>query len=232
MTAYVDRISIHAPLAGCDQQHYVGYITHRAFQSTHPLRGATCISICGAMPHSISIHAPLAGCDQLVPSSRHAVTHFNPRTPCGVRHGGIARVRAPGAISIHAPLAGCDTSTCKRWRSNLHFNPRTPCGVRLRAMRRAADGKSHFNPRTPCGVRLLCAPSVYARVYFNPRTPCGVRLDHVEILPAAVDISIHAPLAGCDSKNVQRKLHFFELADKLSARIAAKKPSAKADRCA
>lgn len=22
-------------------------------------------------------------------------------------------------------------------------------------------------------------------------------------------ISIHAPLAGCDSKNVQRKLHFF-----------------------
>lgn len=26
---------------------------------------------------------------------------------------------------------------------------------------------------------------------------------------ASQKISIHAPLAGCDSKNVQRKLHFF-----------------------
>ena len=66
---------------------------------------------------------------------------------------------------------------------------------------------------------------------FNPRTPCGVRQAE-ELFMVRLKISIHAPLAGCDSKNVQRKLHFFELADKLSARIAAKKPSAKADRCA
>ena len=68
-------------------------------------------------------------------------------------------------------------------------------------------------------------------------------------------ISIHAPLAGCDelnedketckflfqsthplrgatAKTYKENCTFFELADKLSARIAAKKPSAKADRCA
>ena len=68
--------------------------------------------------------------------------------------------------------------------------------------------------------------------YFNPRTPCGVRRQHghkrrimrfqfqsthplrgatvgATYTPAVSEISIHAPLAGCDSKNVQRKLHFF-----------------------
>ena len=33
---------------------------------------------------------------------------------------------------------------------------------------------------------------------FNPRTPCGVRLVSPEYLKIMIDISIHAPLAGCD----------------------------------
>ena len=34
--------------------------------------------------------------------------HFNPRTPCGVRHGAYGDKTAIYAISIHAPHAGCD----------------------------------------------------------------------------------------------------------------------------
>ena len=56
------RISIHAPLAGCDC----------------PFRGTGCW--CG-----ISIHAPLAGCDGIVDGDGLRIFHFNPRTPCGVR---------------------------------------------------------------------------------------------------------------------------------------------------
>lgn len=40
------------------------------------------------------------------------------------------------------------------------------------------------------------------------------------------------PLRGATAKTYKENCTFFELADKLSARIAAKKPSAKADRCA
>ena len=157
----------------------------------------------------ISIHAPLAGCDTPRAGSR-----------C-----------SPRGISIHAPLAGCDqdtTFTVDNDQISIHA-PLAGCD---RAIRRSTSRARYFNPRTPCGVRLM----LYA-----DGTAC--------------DISIHAPLAGCDAallmvssalrlfqsthplrgataKTYKENCTFFELADKLSARIAAKKPSAKADRCA
>ena len=124
-------ISIHAPLAGCDQAlldlFHFGRISihaplagrgppgitwrmpiselHRRtpcgvrqtlkpafpkiviFQSTHPLRGATQrVQHPGAADHQ----------------------HFNPRTPCGVRHVASGCRLSMLRISIHAPLAGCD----------------------------------------------------------------------------------------------------------------------------
>ena len=57
------RISIHAPLTGCDLYH-TGTSRWGPFQSTHPSRGATLISFWREIgPHGISIHAPLTGCD-------------------------------------------------------------------------------------------------------------------------------------------------------------------------
>ena len=193
-----------------------------AFQSTHPLRGAT------LPPHF----------------SNHSQRDFNPRTPCGVR-----RIAGPwrsistlfqsthplrGAtmandykalwynISIHAPLAGCDIMGFLILLFLLNFNPRTPCGVRqisttkwsytnvfqsTHPLRGATKGRRprpaarrNFNPRTPCGVRLtyrVFAPVLL--VHFNPRTPCGVR--HLGLVSKIITtkISIHAPLAGCDA---------------------------------
>ena len=102
-------------------------------------------------------------------------------------------------ISIHAPLAGCDTLLLQ----NLQIF-------------------DYFNPRTPCGVRLLCASLCLNLVHFNPRTPCGVRHSDTlaPVLPRKfqsthplrgatgggdgnaenTEISIHAPLAGCDAR--------------------------------
>ena len=101
-----------------------------AFQSTHPMRGATETMIAG-VPH---------------------VYDFNPRTPCGVRPATRQKSRAfvrfqsthpmRGAtyryigrrslyhISIHAPHAGCDIWHIRRHKQQHYFNPRTPCGVR------------------------------------------------------------------------------------------------------
>ena len=151
-TAFIPSgISIHAPLAGCDQNPQVSEESAR-----------------------ISIHAPLAGCDGAFRQRLPACTDFNPRTPCGVRrwlrtHADAQskfqsthplrgatydfnnRIRCGGfqsthplrgattfcsqagrdiRISIHAPLAGCDyTARYGRYHAR-HFNPRTPCGVR------------------------------------------------------------------------------------------------------
>ena len=81
-------------------------------------------------------------------------------------------------ISIHAPLAGCDTLRVSVAWQRVHFNPRTPCGVRPGRCRYCTCN-AHFNPRTPCGVRLFAKFDSYS--YFS--------------------ISIHAPLAGCDSSS-------------------------------
>ena len=60
-------------------------VSNDAFQSTHPLRGAT-----QSFSHSlggvgISIYAPLAGCDKKLENTGQTVIYFNLRTPCGVR---------------------------------------------------------------------------------------------------------------------------------------------------
>ena len=156
------------------------------------------------------------------------------------------------------------------------FNPRTPCGVRHKAGKLLAVVPD-FNPRTPCGVRHRFCRKCGVRISFQSTHPlrgatvhrqgdarkCTFQSTHplrgATYLPTCPDasrsISIHAPLAGCDTcppdaarpwlsfqsthplrgataKTYKENCTFFELADKLSARIAAKKPSAKADRCA
>ena len=122
------------------------------FQSTHPMRGATCGSR----------------------SPSHSRRHFNPRTPCGVRRSQRSSHRAArkfqsthpmrGAthghhahkafvtISIHAPHAGCDKRVPRHEKRGGDFNPRTPCGVR-RSAAGCSCRNTNFNPRTPCGVR-------------------------------------------------------------------------------
>ena len=81
----VKAISIRAPLAGCDKQKTLIPLLDSTFQSAHPSRGATSAWRLSEMTHSISIRAPLAGCDVQFPV--------------------IADLQR---VSIRAPLAGCD----------------------------------------------------------------------------------------------------------------------------
>ena len=147
-------ISIHAPLAGCDLLYGILHAVDREFQSTHPLRGATVQGDHGHGGGMISIHAPLAGCDHTTGRRTSCSTHFNPRTPCGVRpltdpqqlqarkfqstHPLRGATFTGGAIFLFAfkfqsthPLRGATVKAFRRVRENGHFNPRTPCGVRL-----------------------------------------------------------------------------------------------------
>ena len=64
-----------------------GKNTWKAFQSTHPMRGATLKFEDGALKIR---------------------EDFNPRTPCGVRRLCVLHLVQEVYISIHAPHAGCD----------------------------------------------------------------------------------------------------------------------------
>ena len=169
-------ISIHAPLAGCDGHEHGRQIVHRQHFnprtpcgvrlpvkrmenidtgiSIHaPLAGCDTLAIIKGNGQHISIHAPLAGCDRLIQQPERRPHNFNPRTPCGVRHG----------------------ATRQKIEQGAHFNPRTPCGVR-RPMRRRWTMSNIFQSTHPLRG---ATPSVHKTngvvAYFNPRTPCGVR---------------------------------------------------------
>ena len=119
------KISIHAPLAGCDRR----------------LDGLYGI-------YTISIHAPLAGCDKSSIRNSPPYRDFNPRTPCGVRLFVLVVSLDGEGISIHAPLAGCDRPGPEIGMPLKDFNPRTPCGVRLpcRFLHPVLDGFQSTHP--------------------------------------------------------------------------------------
>ena len=192
-------ISIHAPLAGCDD------FLKNVFTGNW-----------------ISIHAPLAGCDVTMPLTVPKHLHFNPRTPCGVRRhcrpralcGRRISIHAPLAgcdaalrdkaseffISIHAPLAGCDDRVYSYIRQENEFQSTHPLRGATLTFSQDRRKLSHFNPRTPCGVRLLMARIRGLKPEFQSTHPLRGATFDCNIIRIKCIISIHAPLAGCDEQ--------------------------------
>ena len=194
-----ERISIHAPLAGCDDVYARYFRTNFDFQSTHPLRGATPGRSCSAGSSCISIHAPLAGCDSTGSCgwwTGWRISIHAPLAGCDVQKAyNIVKLKisihAPlagcdyakilwsvcnFAISIHAPLAGCDPHRVQRWQSgHKHFNPRTPCGVRPSTSATTTRSRGFQSTHPLRGATAQKSPPPIDSPNFNPRTPCGVR---------------------------------------------------------
>ena len=117
-----------------------------AFQSTHPMRGATFSVPTPPTGDRISIHAPHAGCDL---EQAEAWTRQ--------------------AISIHAPHAGYDIIFIRVLLKDFYFNPRTPCGVRL-------DSAPHkvycvqisiHAPHAGCDLRARCSSPIRSAFQFT-----------------------------------------------------------------
>ena len=79
----------------------------------------------------ISILAPRAGRDMRRTGRPRPEMHFNPRAPCGARHGADGRGHGAAGISILAPRAGRDPQGIDAFIASADFNPRAPCGARL-----------------------------------------------------------------------------------------------------
>ena len=169
------------------------------FQSTLPLRGATCTLFSKNKIKLISIHAPLVGRD-----SQGKGKHNRKN------------------ISIHAPLVGRDEARQAPVGGLRHdFNPRAPCGARrfFRALiGRVADRFQSTRPlwgatlhsttslsivqfqstRPLWGATRSPRVSLALLRNFNPRAPCGARLLRLRCFCFSGSISIHAPLVGRD----------------------------------
>ena len=128
-------ISIHAPRAGCDVVAMAAPPYAGAFQSTHPVRGAT---------------------ERVVRLST-MVMNFNPRTPCGVRPPDAGAYCCPDAISIHAPRAGCDLDDLHAANGvvviSIHA-PRAGCDQNSRPPPAGLPISIHA-PRAGCDVERL-----------------------------------------------------------------------------
>ena len=103
------------------------------------------------------------------------------------------------SISIHAPLAGCDLDPAKIDRHDMISIHAPLAGCDKFGFLRAREMRN-FNPRTPCGVRQnVHEISHTARIFQSTHPLRGATLRVYHHFPV-IQISIHAPLAGCDSK--------------------------------
>ena len=149
---HVEAISIHAPLAGCDQA-VVDKKQDRRHISIHaPLAGCDFWLLSREAWIQISIHAPLAGCD--CPSSgqapRPVISIHAPLAGCDVFAENLKKLRK---ISIHAPLAGCDDCSVYLVTNKKYISIHAPLAGCDPIARRSSSARPDFNPRTPCGVR-------------------------------------------------------------------------------
>ena len=170
-----------------------------AFQSTHPMRGATLST----------------------PSLAWYGLNFNPRTPCGVRRVPAVFTSYIDQFQSTHPMRGA-TVIFKRLQTapSLFQSTHPMRGATVRMIISSLDNQ-YFNPRTPCGVRLLCPVfNQYVRLIsiHAPHAGCDSMLSNLKKKahpfqsthpmrgathrhrgrPQRVGISIHAPHAGCD----------------------------------
>ena len=123
--AHFGRISIHAPLAGCDAVASSSFMYFARFQSTRPVRGAT-----GCRPTSgtslvFQSTRPMRGATRMMMAER-GVFSFQSTRPMRGATLHAATLAHFGRISIHAPLAGCDAVASSSFMYFARFQSTRP----------------------------------------------------------------------------------------------------------
>ena len=110
---------------------------------------------------------------ETIDSSGSAFQSTHPSWGATVR---IGHADVNTGISIHAPIVGCD---------HPHYKNRS-----------VSDPFQSTHPSW--GATILYSYRCSFLIYFNPRTHRGVRLFLCHRIYRVIDISIHAPIVGCD----------------------------------
>ena len=171
-----------------------------AFQSTRPMRGATCAQYGASCLEGISIHAPHAGRDVCTPLNCSWLCNFNPRAPCGARLIQMGSNALTLAFQSTRPMRGATHGAGSHRKGDENFNPRAPCGARRCTIFKTKTGMINFNPRAPCGARLLHKISAAVSYAFQSTRPMRGATCQICLFRSLRAISIHAPHAGRDAE--------------------------------
>ena len=170
------------------------------FQSTHLLRGAT------------SSHTWFSSVDPF--QSTHLL-----RGATDCRYP----IRIQFHVSIHAPLARCDVGYIDTWLGLHEFQSTHLLRGATHPYENSNSTRMSFNPRTSCEVRLMAVLKIKSSTGFqsthllrgatrccsnSPVSASSFQSTHLlrgatDERPGWIDmcsVSIHAPLARCDSK--------------------------------
>ena len=166
----------------------------------------------------ISIHVPRVEDDTHLIQKINNYHNFNPRPPCGGRHGELDYIvkrwifqstspvwrttthRAPYSsvkhISIHVPRVEDDNSPCAVLISKTYFNPRPPCGGRRDSDNRADFSKriSIHVPRVEDDDKLSWRSPPFT--LFQSTSPVWRTTGFQQLIERLFVISIHVPPCG------------------------------------
>ena len=177
-------ISIHAPLAGRDLGSALGRLD----------------------VVRISIHAPLAGRDCSLDSISSSRVAFQSTRPLrGATADVVAALVNGDQFQSTRPLRGA-TARRRQARSGERgdFNPRAPCGARPARRRETTATLSTFQSTRPLRGATRHGRAPRREEAFQSTRPLRGATFASTVSTGARPISIHAPLAGRDSKSAQK----------------------------
>ena len=162
-------ISIHAPLAGRDNE-YSEYAFGLLPISIHaPLAGRDVLELLKGRFFIISIHAPLAGRDQRSDHKRCHHSHFNPRAPRGARQQMCTKITYIFALTHKRNTFSCQTPSVRALSKKLsgRFSHKIRCEPLCKTMCAAAP---HYTISVPSGRYVCLQPKCSILLsYFFPK---------------------------------------------------------------
>ena len=139
--------------------------------------------------------------------------HFNPRAPCGARHNAAISIILTAVFQSTRPLRGA-TNHSFITRAYALFQSTRPLRGATNHTAKPHNYGQFQSPRPLRGATCRGRRTTWRFCHFNPRAPCGARHGNTGAIRSKTAISIHAPLAGRDSKSVQITMHIFAITDK------------------
>ena len=184
----------------------------RPYISIHVLRVED-DALCHALPGGARLFQSTSSVWRTTPRPRdggEARVYFNPRPPCGGRHG----------IVMHTPERDVFQSTSSVWRTTVIACAAAPQSRRISIhVLRVEDDLTRrsqwwttadFNPRPPCGGRPSTAGQCIHTANFNPRPPCGGRQQKQR----KISICIHYNTAICTDLQLKQSAYAFVCTDR------------------
>ena len=163
------NISIHAPLAGRDQEFLQIAITSTTFQSTRPSRGATIWAMTAITTWKFQSTRPSRGATRMFSRLTLEGLYFNPRAPRGARQQMCTKITYIFALTHKRNTFSCQTPSVRALSKKLsgRFSHKIRCEPPCKTLCAAAP---HYTISVPSGRYVCLQPKCSILLsYFFPK---------------------------------------------------------------